>query len=71
MWSWVPSRFEVVARQTWDPAVRHGLTGSVRFDKRGDIAAPPITILRIRRGQHGLPNFPGAALERVVSAPAG
>jgi branched-chain amino acid transport system substrate-binding protein len=49
----------------------HGLTGSVRFDKRGDIAAPPITILRIRRGQHVLPNFPGAALDRVVRTPPG
>jgi ABC-type branched-subunit amino acid transport system substrate-binding protein len=47
----------------------HGLTGSVRFDERGDIIAPPITILRIRRGEHDLPTYPGATLDRVTRSP--
>jgi ABC-type branched-subunit amino acid transport system substrate-binding protein len=37
-----------VIDELFGTSLRHGLTGSVRFDKRGDIAAPPITILRIR-----------------------
>jgi DNA-binding SARP family transcriptional activator/ABC-type branched-subunit amino acid transport system substrate-binding protein len=49
----------------------HALTGSVRFDERGDMIAPPITILRIRRGDHGLPTYPGATLDRVMRSPAG
>jgi DNA-binding SARP family transcriptional activator/ABC-type branched-subunit amino acid transport system substrate-binding protein/sugar lactone lactonase YvrE len=47
-------------------SLRRGLTGSVRFDERGDVVAPPITILRIARGTRGVPNFPGATLARVV-----
>lgn len=45
-----------------------GLTGRVRFDQRGDIIAPAITLLRIARGAHNLPNFPGATLEQVIRA---
>jgi branched-chain amino acid transport system substrate-binding protein len=45
-----------------------GLTGRVRFDRRGDIIAPAITLLRIARGARDLPNFPGATLERVIRA---
>jgi len=51
-------------------SLRRGLTGSVRFDERGDIVAPPITILRIGPGAHDLQTFPGASLERVVHASA-
>ena len=51
-------------------SLRRGLTGSVRFDERGDLIAPPITILRIRRGERGLPNFPAATLEQVVRSSA-
>ena len=47
-----------------------GLTGRVRFDERGDIVAPPVTILRMERGARSLPNFPGAVLDRVSRAPA-
>lgn len=48
------------------PIAAAGLTGSIRFDVRGDVVAPAITILRIAGGAEGLPNFPGATLERVV-----
>lgn len=51
-------------------SLRRGLTGSIRFDDRGDILAPPITILRISREEDNLPNFPGARIERVVRTPA-
>ena len=47
-------------------SLQRGLTGAVRFDARGDIVAPAITILRIVRGERGLVNFPGATLDRVV-----
>src|SRR5687767_10370391 len=43
-----------------------GLTGPIRFDPRGDVVAPPITILRMERGARRLPSFPDAVLERVV-----
>ena len=51
-------------------SLRRGLTGSVRFDDRGDIVAPPITILRMGREEDKLPNFPGARVERLVRTPA-
>ena len=47
-------------------SLRRGLTGSVRFDDRGDIVAPPVTILRISRAEDELPTFPGARIERLV-----
>jgi hypothetical protein len=51
-------------------SLRRGLTGGVRFDDRGDIVAPPITILRIGRDENQLRNFPGARLARLVRTPA-
>lgn len=51
-------------------SLRRGLTGGVRFDDRGDVVAPPITILRIGRDENQLPNFPGARLARLVRTPA-
>ncbi len=51
--------------------VERGLTGPVRFDRRGDIVAPPITILRVRRGARQLATFPGAVLHEVVRSRGG
>jgi len=45
--------------------LERGRTGPVRFDRRGDIVAPPITILRVRRGARQLATFPGAVLHGV------
>jgi hypothetical protein len=47
-------------------SLEDGLTGRIHFDRRGDIIAPPITILRIRHGERDLPTFPGAKLDQVV-----
>jgi DNA-binding SARP family transcriptional activator/ABC-type branched-subunit amino acid transport system substrate-binding protein len=47
-------------------SLRRGFTGAVRFDERGDIVAPPTTILRITQSSDQLPEFPGARFERVV-----
>jgi branched-chain amino acid transport system substrate-binding protein len=60
-----------VVAELFRTSLREGLTGSVRFDRRGDIVAPPITILRIEAGARALPNFPSATLARVVRTPAG
>ena len=47
--------------------LQRGLTGRVRFDRRGDIVAPAVTILRISEARGGaLPTFPGANLDRLV-----
>ena len=51
--------------------VERGLTGPVRFDRRGDIVAPPITILKVRRGARQLATFPGAVLHEVVRSRGG
>ncbi len=59
-----------VVEELFRTSLRRGLTGSIRFDDRGDILAPPITILRISREEDELPNFPGARIERVVRTPA-
>ena len=59
-----------VLDELFQTTLHDGLTGSIRFDERGDIVAPPITLLRISRGQQRLPTYPGAILERVVRAPA-
>jgi branched-chain amino acid transport system substrate-binding protein len=55
-----------VIDQVFRTSIRDGLTGPVRFDERGDLVAPPVTILRIRRGARSLPNFRGAVFDRVV-----
>ena len=47
-----------------------GLTGPVRFDARGDVVAPAVTVLRMRRGARGPAGFPGTAVDRVVRAAA-
>ena len=43
-----------------------GLTGAVRFDARGDVVAPAITVLRVRRGARGPGGFPDTVVDRVV-----
>jgi branched-chain amino acid transport system substrate-binding protein len=55
-----------VRRELFHTSLESGLTGPIRFDRRGDVVAPPVTILRIGRGERDLPAFPGAALDRVV-----
>ena len=47
-----------------------GLTGAVRFDANGDVVAPAITVLRVRRGARGPRGFPGTVLDRVVRSAA-
>jgi DNA-binding SARP family transcriptional activator/ABC-type branched-subunit amino acid transport system substrate-binding protein len=47
-----------------------GLTGPVRFDARGDVVAPAVTVLRMRPGARGPAGFPGTAIDRVVRAAA-
>jgi ABC-type branched-subunit amino acid transport system substrate-binding protein/DNA-binding SARP family transcriptional activator len=51
-------------------SLANGLTGPIRFDRRGDTIAPPITILRVRRGEDQLPAFPGTKIDRVVRSRA-
>lgn len=50
----------------FETELARGLTGRVRFDRNGDVVAPPITILRIRRGSRRLPVYPDAEVARVV-----
>jgi DNA-binding SARP family transcriptional activator len=57
-----------VLDELFHTSLPRGMTGRVRFDERGDVIAPAITILRIARGAHDLPNFPGATLEQVIRA---
>jgi DNA-binding SARP family transcriptional activator/ABC-type branched-subunit amino acid transport system substrate-binding protein len=45
---------------------RDGLLGPVSFDRRGDISAPPISVLRIRLGDRSRPDFPSATLAQVL-----
>jgi ABC-type branched-subunit amino acid transport system substrate-binding protein len=47
-----------------------GLTGRVRFDANGDVVAPAVTVLRIRRGAPGPTGYPGTVLDRVVQSGA-
>ena len=53
---------------SWPPRLEDGLTGAVRFDANGDVVAPAITVLRMRRGARGPRGFPGTVLDRVVQA---
>jgi DNA-binding SARP family transcriptional activator/ABC-type branched-subunit amino acid transport system substrate-binding protein len=48
--------------------IEDGLTGPIRFDPRGDVIAPAITILRMRSGARGPAGFPGTVVDRVVRA---
>lgn len=60
-----------VVDELFRTSLRHGLTGGIRFDERGDVVTPAITILRISGAAQSLPSFPGASLERVVRTPGG
>jgi DNA-binding SARP family transcriptional activator/ABC-type branched-subunit amino acid transport system substrate-binding protein len=46
--------------------LRVGLLGPIAFDRRGDISAPPISVLHIRVGDRSRTDFPSATLAQVL-----
>ena len=59
-----------VLREVRGTDVADGLLGPVRFDASGDLAAPAVTVLRVRRGDRSRPDFEDARVEQVLRPPA-
>lgn len=51
--------------------IADGIVGPIRFDQNGDVVDGPITILRLRRGGHVIPEpgFANTVVDRVITPP--
>jgi branched-chain amino acid transport system substrate-binding protein len=60
-----------VSRELMATRLDDGILGPVRFDRNGDLAAPVVTIMRVRRrdGVSDVEDFEGAAVDRVIAPP--
>jgi ABC-type branched-subunit amino acid transport system substrate-binding protein len=59
-----------VLRELRRTDVAQGLLGPVRFDASGDLAAPPVTVLRIDLDDRSRTDFERARVEQVLHPPA-
>jgi DNA-binding SARP family transcriptional activator/ABC-type branched-subunit amino acid transport system substrate-binding protein len=61
-----------VLRELHKTDVTDGILGRIRFDRGGDLATGPITILRLRRGPSpdGDPALANSVVDRVITTPA-
>ena len=60
-----------VSRELIATRLDDGILGPVRFDRNGDLIAPAVTIMRVRRrdGVSDVENFEGATVDRVIAPP--
>jgi hypothetical protein len=58
-----------VVQELFATDVRNGILGSFRFDRNGDTALNPVTILRAERpgGRSAIMSVEGAAIYRVLT----
>ncbi|HTN22964.1 MAG TPA: BTAD domain-containing putative transcriptional regulator [Solirubrobacteraceae bacterium] len=61
-----------VSRAPLSTRLDDSIIGPLRFDHNGDLVAPAVTILRVRRrdGVSDVEHFEGAAVDRVIAPPA-
>jgi branched-chain amino acid transport system substrate-binding protein len=62
-----------VTRALLATRLRDSTIGPISFTRDGDLTAPAITIMRVRRrdGVSTVPGYEGAAIDRVIAPPAG
>ncbi len=58
-----------VLKALFETRIPRGLIGDVAFDRNGDVAASPITILRVEPGARAIAVFEDAVVDRVLRVP--